>query len=355
MKKSYVLASASALLTLLVGIFAARLFWSQAVPAADSPSAVPVKEFSINKKRLSGPYTHKNLTIYLVHGEDSLEGRTPLTLEEAMKNEIVIVHETGDVNELAVENLSAKEEVFIQAGDIVKGGQQDRILAVDLIIPARSGRMPIDSFCVEQGRWTNRGSESRTQFNSAADYAPSKAIKLAAKTVKSQNQVWQEVANSQEKLSAATNANTASAVSRSSLPLTLENERVREDSGSFIKALDRIVDRRPDAIGFLFLIKGEINSSEIYGSNGLFVKLWPKLLKSAAIEAIAEHRPDREAVRHTYENEIEAFLSEAESAAVSDRRTVTDRIRITTRDTKRTAYIETLDQGRMLHLSYISK
>lgn len=50
-----------------------------------------------------------------------------------------MVYETKDVNELSVENRSHKD-IYVQSGDIVKGGQQDRVLAVDLIVPPRSGK-----------------------------------------------------------------------------------------------------------------------------------------------------------------------------------------------------------------------
>src|SRR5688572_27605336 len=290
MSRRQILAVVAGILSLATGIFAVRVFWFSPGPAIqeDLPELPPVKEFSLNNKRLSGPYTHKNLTIYLVHGENTMQGPVPLTLEQAIKADWAFVHETGDVNELTIENRSEKLEVFVQAGDIVKGGQQDRVLGVDLIIPAKSGRIPIDSFCVEQGRWTNRGSERRDRFNASTDYAPSKEMKLATRTVKSQGKVWEEVSKSQEKLNVATSSNTASSVSNSSLQLTLENDQVREDSIEFVKALSGIIDGKTDVIGFLFTINHDINSSEIYGSSGLFQKLWPKLLKAAAIEAIAE-------------------------------------------------------------------
>ena len=51
----------------------------------------------------------------------------PLTLDEALGNGSVKVVETGEVNELKIENTGG-EPVFIQSGDIVKGGRQDRTL-----------------------------------------------------------------------------------------------------------------------------------------------------------------------------------------------------------------------------------
>src|SRR5688572_9540222 len=115
--------------------------------------------------RLSGPYTHKNLTIFLVHGKEQMPGKTFLTLQEALAQKKVIVYETKDVNELAIRNLS-NQDVYVQAGDIVRGGEQDRMISIDFIVPPRSGRMPIAAFCVESGRWNKRGEEQAAYFRS---------------------------------------------------------------------------------------------------------------------------------------------------------------------------------------------
>ena len=60
---------------------------------------------------------------------------------------------------------------------------------------------------------------------------PSKDLKVAAMHSNSQAAVWDNVAKSQEKLSAAANTNVASNTSRSSLQLSLENEKVRAKCG----------------------------------------------------------------------------------------------------------------------------
>ena len=105
-------------------------------------------------------------------------GAVPLTLEEAVAKGTVQVIETGRVNELQIEN-TGTEQVFVQAGDIVKGGKQDRVLTVSFLLPAKSGRLPMASFCVEQGRWTVRGKEDASKFSSAAEAMPSRAALLA--------------------------------------------------------------------------------------------------------------------------------------------------------------------------------
>src|SRR4030095_1018000 len=156
---------------------------------------------SQNNYRLSGPYTHKNLTIFLVHGNDLAGNRTFLTLQEGLAQKKVIVYETKDVNELAIRNVS-NQDVYVQAGDIVRGGDQDRMISVDFIVPRRSKRMPIAAFCVESGRWNRRGSENNASFDSSSNFVTSKELKLAAKSKNSQQAVWENVKVVQDKLSA---------------------------------------------------------------------------------------------------------------------------------------------------------
>src|ERR1044071_6229838 len=54
-----------------------------------------------NNYRLTGPYTHKNLSIFLIHSKTTTTTKTFLTLQEALEQKKVVVYETKDVNELA--------------------------------------------------------------------------------------------------------------------------------------------------------------------------------------------------------------------------------------------------------------
>src|SRR3989442_2804210 len=259
---------------------------------------------------LSGPYTHDNLTIFLIHGVDGGTGKNFLPLQEALAQKKVVVYETKDVNELAIENRSA-EDVYVQSGDIVKGGQQDRMMAVDLIVPPKSGRIKIAAFCVESGRWSGRGTEQAAVFASSADVASAKEIKLAAKVSNSQGEVWKNVTATQDKLSANVGERVNSTVSDSSLQLAVENRKVQQSAESYTNPLARIIEGKNDVIGYVFAINGRLNSADVYASSALFRKLWPKLLKAIAIEAIAELRKDQKFEPVTEEN-VRTFLSESE-------------------------------------------
>ena len=270
--------------------------------------------------RVVEPITHTNLSVFFLRGT-SVPGPVPLTLAEALAKGSVTIDETGNVNQLQVEN-KGLEDVFIQAGDIVKGGQQDRVLTVSLLLAANSGRLPIGAFCVEQGRWSARGKEDVKQFRSADKSVPSREAKLAmlapakpipqpslsapsgvsqgqpsrnqlrglgqSETGGRQGEVWANVGRIQEKLSSNLKAKVASGLSASSLQLSLENETLAAARADYIKALSGALGADPEIVGVVFAINGRIASAEVYPSSGLFVKMWPKLLEAAATEAIAE-------------------------------------------------------------------
>jgi hypothetical protein len=303
---------------------------------------------------LSGPYVHANLTIFLVHGKNLIEGNF-LTLQEALEQKKVVVYETKEVNELAIQNLS-NQDVYVQSGDIVKGGQQDRMISIDFIVPPRSGRLPIAAFCVEQHRWSRRGNESVAGFTSSVDVVATKDIKLAAKKSNSQSGVWENVTVAQKKLSENVGTTVNSTVSESSLQLAVENSKVQETSAAYIKALSGIVQGQSDVIGYVFAINGQVNSADVYASNRLFKKLWPKLLKSNAVEAIAELQQDQEFEPATAEH-AKAFLAESEDGKISEK-DVTKRVKLVTRENEQHIFFETRDRklkDAWVHRNYIKK
>src|SRR5262245_7083330 len=355
------------------------------------------EQFTAANYTVSGPYSHNNLTIFLLHGADQRQDKTPFTLQEAMERKMVVVHETGDVNNLAIENLS-DDEIYVQSGDIVKGGKQDRVLAIDLIVPPKSGKIPIASFCVEQGRWSSRSGETVAAFDSSAKTLNSKELKIAARHSASQQEVWDKVAKSQAKLSAGVVAadaapaatapppqaaqaqgaaggggnalniqnaagvvlpgafSVASSASSSSLQLSLENKHLKQAVDEYVKKLSPIIEGQNDVIGYVFAINGQINSADVYSSHALFKKLWPKLIESSGAEAVGEFEKGK-----TYDqvkaDMVKTFLMDAESGK-GDEKEVTARVTSVKRESEKNLFFETRDRSRgkaWLHRNYLSK
>lgn len=242
--------------------------------------------------QLQGPYSHKNLQVYVIRGRQSLPaGERYVGIDQAMAQKILVVHETGDVNELAVENRSADETVYLQAGDIVRGGKQDRVLGMDLLVPPKSGKLPIASFCVESGRWAPRGREEARTFNASQYAVFGKGMRHAVKSRhKSQAAVWNQVASTQGKLSKNLDKEIRKHESATSLQLSLEDGDLRAQGEDYRKALQALPGAAPDAIGYAFLVNGQFSSAEVYGSADLLQQRWPRILTAMVNEAIAEYK-----------------------------------------------------------------
>jgi hypothetical protein len=311
--------------------------------------------------RLGEPITYQNLTIYPLRGSIPAKPSNLVTLQDAMAARLVRVHETGDVNSLQVENLSDKE-IFIQAGDIVKGGKQDRVLSVDLVLPPKSGKVALDAFCVEQGRWSGRGGEASDAFGSSTTALPSKSIKLATRpqsggggrnTGRPQQQVWAGVQETQRKLADNVGAPVAAKPSPTSLQLTMENDTLKAKTAAYEKAFADMLRSTPDAVGYVMAINGKINSADIYDSPVLFQRMWPKLLNAAAIEALSEHND--QPVPAVAPETVTAFLDQF-AALPAKSHQVSPRAKVLTRENANGIASDTqLTDGAIVHRNYLAK
>jgi hypothetical protein len=304
--------------------------------------------------KVTGPFTHANLTVFLIHGP-SQSAKHLLTLEEAIDQHKVIVYETRDVNELSIENVS-KEDVFIESGDIVKGGAQDRTLKDDLILPTKSGRVSISSFCVEHGRWTQRGSESVRTFDSATQALATKQLKIAVKLKANQQEVWNQVAAAQASISSAMNISARSEASPTSFAMTMEAPAVRRSIDGYIQELAGVANHQDDVIGYAFVINGKVNSADIYGSHELFAGLWMKLLRASAVEAVSEYQAGKKFAPAGVD-QVRAVLADADSGKPSVR-DLTARTQVVTKETAQNVMFETRDRaqgGALIHRNYMTK
>jgi ARG and Rhodanese-Phosphatase-superfamily-associated Protein domain len=313
--------------------------------------------------RFSEPVVHDNLAVYFVHGASKL-GPVPLTLAEALNRNVVRVTETGNVNTLAIENLG-EEEIFVQAGDIVKGGRQDRTLMVSLLLPAKSGRVPIASFCVEHGRWSPRKGEDSRTFASAAGSVPSKELKLAMQaplpatsgnaameTGTRQQMVWDRVKAAQDRLTAATGTNVRAPASATNLQLALENKKLGDARKAYVAALKAAGETGDDIVGYVFAVNGKLNSAEIYSSNGLFRKMWPKLLDASATEAISHRQDANDEAPST--KATAAFIADGNGGSTSEK-PLNFGVRRIMHDSDKAYLVETARTDGWVHRSYLSK
>ncbi len=341
------------------------------VGAVLSAVAAAVLTAGENQLRVTGPFTHDNLAIYLLHGRGEPGVAKLLALGDAIEQKKAAVYETGNVQELAIENFST-EPVFVQAGDIVKGGRQDRVLTTDLLLPPKSGKLSIASFCVEQGRWTKRGAEPVLQFNAAMLAAPTKELKNAMREPGNQEKVWAYVAEARTKLAesaggvgagvvggvvggtagaAVAPPPPAPAARATSMQLALEDKKITVGIDRYVTALQKI--ELAGAIGYAYSVNGAFSGADVYGSADLFRRMWPKLLKTSAAEALAE-RGNAAAARTGGVN-IRKALAEADTGRAGAPRKSGELTVAKKESEKVVVYVTTDRAGVGLHRSYVAK
>ena len=321
----------------------------QFLPPAELPRVrafVPASDYV-----LSGPHGHGNLAIYLIHGEDKIPGQKIMTLQEGLDQGLAVVHDTGAT--LRIDN-RANVPLFIQSGDIVKGGNQDRTLPSDMLISARKSQVPMNALCVESGRSFPRGNELSASFQTSNEQLPGRTLRLAA-IGNQQAQVWSNVQALQANLARNVGGSVQAPASATSLQLTLEHPRVQRAVQDYLADLANVANGKNDAIGYAVVINGNIQSADVYASSALFQKLWPKLLKASAVEAIAERQPGARPAPTA--RDVQAFLAAAEkgqpAAAPNGNRGMSVRL-----ETARQLLIDTCDPAQdfaVLHRSVIAK
>src|SRR5215813_11810677 len=113
-------------------------------------------------------FTYENLRLYPIIAKDSFKlafkNLTKFTpLKKALEQKKVVITEKGggaEVNTLTIENKS-KDTIIINSGEVIKGGQQDRVINTDMVLYPNSGKKNLPVFCVEAGRWSARGESIR--------------------------------------------------------------------------------------------------------------------------------------------------------------------------------------------------
>ena len=147
-----------------------------------------------------------------------------------------------------------------------------------------------------------------------------------------------------------------SAQSASSLQLALENEKLIDAQKAYINALKAAGESGDDIVGFVFAVNGELNSADVYPSNGLFRKMWAKLLTASAIEAIG-HKNEPNVAPPSVEA-VTAFLAAAEAGKANEK-ALNAGVRLETREADKAYLFETAARRRptpaWVHRNYLAK
>lgn len=184
-------------------------------------------------------------------------------------------------NALTVQN-KTDETIFLMAGDVVTGGNQDRVIAHDEVILPRTLKN-IEVFCVEHGRSSYYNPDAPASEKKIAAFRGyySVASPQVRKAVHSGNQqgVWDAVAS-------VTSANGAESGTGTYAALETENgKKARRDA--YLRFFDGKFVDQPNTVGIVAVCNGKVVGVDIFGSPDLFRRQFKALLHGYAAEAAA--------------------------------------------------------------------
>jgi hypothetical protein len=250
------------------------LFLSRKEDGEMNPIQSAVQDVNVNIET-----SYENLTVFPLLGETIREPEY-LTLGEALEKGLIHIREVGlggSVPHLKVEN-QADRPVLLLDGEELVGAKQNRVLNLTVLVPAgKAIQIPVS--CVEAGRW-HRVSRSFGESDSAqfaggrAGKACSVTHSLAAtgEATSDQSEVWDTISAKLRRMGAE---NVTSA-----MRTLYEGHRVT--LGDY---LSRFPMER-NQLGAAFAVGPRMSGLELFDSPTSFRRLFPKILRSYAIDAV---------------------------------------------------------------------
>ncbi|HEY3354526.1 MAG TPA: DUF6569 family protein [Polyangia bacterium] len=253
--------------------------------------------------RVLAPVQYKHVTIFpVVHRPQAAVDRTGyMTLAEGMKRKTVAVAENrqrAQVNQVSVAN-NSDQPLLLLGGEIILGGQQDRIIGKDTLIPPHT-EAAVEVYCVEHGRWSGR-----REFTAGGALVANK-VRGRAKFRSDQGQVWAQVA----KENAAHGAQNPTDSYRKVATGAEGQRATKAYREHFAAALARLPEGKK-LVGIIAAINGRVTSVDVFANPALFAAYRERLLDAVALTAadvpVAAAAPPATAA------DVRRFVDEAES------------------------------------------
>lgn len=212
-------------------------------------------------------------------------------LEAARAIGEVVVSETGATERVRLVNHSDRD-LFIQAGEVLRGGDQDRAVAGDLIIPAprhepESHLIPV--FCAEPERSVPMRGWTPGLFTFFDQTCPGRKLKKELR-LGTQEDVWREITAMRDVVFDMVSHGGMRDLPPYSLWTLIELLETQGWLNEYINALLPLAEANMEATGAVFVLGGKFNSAELYATPLLFRQMWPKLLWAMAVEAVIEQK-----------------------------------------------------------------
>lgn len=254
------------------------------------------QNLSLPAEETSAKFTYGNMRIYPVYANQNFTTAQKnvgkyTTLKDALdKKKVNITEKSSDgrsgaeVNKLYIQNTSA-DTIVIIGGEVVQGGKQDRVIANDVIIPPKSGKIDLSVYCVEHGRWSPKSS-------GAASYSFSKGenstvvntkTRKAAAVERDQGKVWKEVQVVTDKNDAKSSTGAFTAMETKS--------DINNKLSAYKKYFKTILASDIHIIGMAVATGDSILGCDMFATHALLMEHADNLIASYATEVITTGKP----------------------------------------------------------------
>lgn len=208
-----------------------------------------------------------------------------VSLQDALATGQLAVTEVGhqmQVASLRVHN-RGKHPVLVMAGEVVQGGQQDRVMAEDLLLPPSDAPVTVTVNCVEQGRW---GGGHQFGYGGQAELSLRRVVQMQG----DQSATWREVARVNSAKAglmaqmghggAALRPSTGTYLASMRSPLERQVSKIAEE-------LSLELAKEGEVVGVVVAVGDHIVGSEVYGYTEVFDSVRDATLSALAREALS--------------------------------------------------------------------
>jgi hypothetical protein len=238
-----------------------------------------------------------------------------VSLADALEDGFVGIDEVSDdgsVPSVRVDN-RGRTAVLVIFGEEIRGAKQNRVANASFLLPAQQV-VDIDVSCVEQGRWGRRpraGSQS-AGFEESADLISSVVRrKMALKVASSREARGRFDADQGEVWHNVTECLRSSGAPSDTMAYADYVGTRAHDLEDYSEAFHPVEGQ----LGFVASIGGEVVGIEAIGNARVFARVFPKLVRAYAIDAIDSERLRGERSRVHFEAP-EPFLAAVAAAPV---------------------------------------
>jgi hypothetical protein len=241
-------------------------------PPTTTPAGLTIGDYELGAPIMAG----NAAVIPVMYKDVAKQKGDEITLSEAKKLGLVEIIELPgdeDYRKLRVHNKSDRPLLLI-GGELLLGGKQDRIVVHDVIIPPGLTQ-DVDVDCVEHDRWDG----NTRHFDYSSKIVPSTVRDAAA--YEGQDKVWESVGT----VNKMSNGAPLEGGRSSTIQVTLNSPEVEKKVKEELPKLSKALEANSKAVGFIFVLNGEIRSMDLFGNPKTFQATRESLIHSLLAEA----------------------------------------------------------------------